>query len=66
MDSANPFALVLLCQPVLRSRLRLGSFAALDQRVMLRYSLSAMSPAETAGFMSRWVRLVRLQVSPPS
>lgn len=57
MDSANPFSLVLLGQPALRSRLRLGSFAALDQRVTLRYSLPAMAPAETAGYISHHVAL---------
>jgi type II secretory pathway predicted ATPase ExeA len=32
MDTKTPFALVLLRQPSLRQRLRLGTFAALDQR----------------------------------
>ena len=57
MDSANPFALVLLGQPALRSRLRLGSFAALDQRVTLRYALPAMTPTETAGYVAHHVAL---------
>jgi type II secretory pathway predicted ATPase ExeA len=57
MDSANPFALVLLGQPALRARLRLGSYAALDQRVTLRYSLPAMSATETAGYVSHHVSL---------
>ena len=57
MDSANPFSLVLLGQPALRSRLRLGSFAALDQRVTLRYTLPAMSPAETAGYVAHHITL---------
>ena len=57
MDSANPFALVLLGQPALRSRLRLGSFAALDQRVTLRYALPAMSLAETASYIAHHVAL---------
>lgn len=33
MDSASPFALILVGQPTLRARLRLGALAALDQRV---------------------------------
>jgi len=57
MDSANPFALVLLGQPALRSRLRLGSYAALDQRVTLRYALPAMTEAETAGYIAHHVAL---------
>jgi len=51
------FALVLLGQPALRARLRLGSYAALDQRVTLRYSLPAMSATETAGYVSHHVSL---------
>ena len=57
MDSADPFALVLLGQPALRSRLRLGSFAALDQRVTLRYASPAMSLAETASYVAHHVAL---------
>ncbi len=45
MDSASPFALVLAGQPTLRQRLRLGAFAALDQRVALRYAIPPMSQA---------------------
>jgi type II secretory pathway predicted ATPase ExeA len=43
MDSASPFALLFLGQPSLRARLCLGSFAALDQRVTLRYALPPWS-----------------------
>ena len=39
MDSRAPFACLLLGQPTLRRRLRLGSFAALDQRIGLRYNI---------------------------
>jgi type II secretory pathway predicted ATPase ExeA len=51
MDSHSPFALVLVGQPTLRRRLRLGSFAALDQRIGLRYHLDGMSAAETADYI---------------
>ena len=57
MDSASPFALVLLGQPSLRSRLRLGSFAALDQRVTLRYAIPPMTPEETASYVAHHVKL---------
>ncbi|EQD37211.1 AAA ATPase, partial [mine drainage metagenome] len=36
LDSVSPFALILAGQPMLRRRLRLGTFAALDQRIALR------------------------------
>jgi type II secretory pathway predicted ATPase ExeA len=57
MDSANQFALILIGQPLLRARLRLGSFAALEQRLALRYVVPPMSPEETAGYVSHHVKL---------
>jgi type II secretory pathway predicted ATPase ExeA len=57
MDSEAPFSLVLLGQPTLRARLRLGSYAALDQRVTLRYALPAMTSEETAGYIAHHLRL---------
>jgi hypothetical protein len=33
MDSANPFAGILIGQPTLARQLRMGTFAALDQRI---------------------------------
>ncbi len=57
MDSASPFALVLVGQPTLRQRLRLGMFAALDQRVALRYALPPMTQANTADYLAHHVRL---------
>jgi type II secretory pathway predicted ATPase ExeA len=57
MDSKSPFALVLLGQPSLRHRLRLGTFAALDQRVSLRYAIPPMTAPETAGYITHHQRL---------
>jgi type II secretory pathway predicted ATPase ExeA len=57
MDSASPFALVLLGQPSLRSRLRLGTFAALDQRVTLRYALPPMTTEESASYVAHHLQL---------
>jgi type II secretory pathway predicted ATPase ExeA len=42
MDSRAALGLILLGQPQLRRYLRLGSFAALDQRIALRYELAGM------------------------
>ena len=42
MDSRSPFACLLVGQPTLRRRIRLGAFAALDQRVALRYAITGM------------------------
>lgn len=57
MDSESPFAGILLGQPSLRKRLRLGSFAALDQRLALRYELPGMSADETAGYLRHHLAL---------
>lgn len=57
MDSQSPFAGILLGQPALRKRLRLGSFAALDQRLALRYELPGMSPQETTGYLQHHLKL---------
>ncbi len=44
MDSGAPFAALLVGQPTLRHRLRLGVLAALDQRISVRYALAGMTP----------------------
>lgn len=57
MDSVSPFALLLMGQPTLRARLRLGSFAALDQRVGLHYALPPMGLTDTGGYVVHHLRL---------
>jgi type II secretory pathway predicted ATPase ExeA len=57
MDARSPFACVLLGQPTLRRRIRLGAFAALDQRIALRYELAGMDLQETAGYVTHHLRL---------
>jgi type II secretory pathway predicted ATPase ExeA len=58
MDSLAPFAGLLLGQPTLRRRIKLGSFAALDQRIMLRYSLPGMTEPETRDYLTHHLKLV--------
>lgn len=57
MDSRSPFACLLVGQPTLRRRIRLGAFAALDQRVALRYSMTGMEPPETADYVAHHLRI---------
>ncbi|BBX37135.1 hypothetical protein MMAGJ_64170 [Mycolicibacterium mageritense] len=57
MDSGSPFAVVLVGQPTLRHRLRLGVLAALDQRIAVRYTLPGMSPADTADYISHHTKI---------
>ncbi|MGH9177754.1 MAG: ExeA family protein [Acidimicrobiales bacterium] len=57
MDAAAPFCLLLLGQPTLRRRLRLGAFAALEQRVGLRYAIAGLEPAETSSYIAHHLAL---------
>ncbi len=57
MDQAAPFCLLLLGQPTLRRRLRQGAFAALDQRIGLRYAIAGLDPAETQSYVQHHLAL---------
>lgn len=52
MDSVAPFTGLLLGQPTLRRRIKLGAFAALDQRTALRYALPGMTEPETRDYLT--------------
>jgi type II secretory pathway predicted ATPase ExeA len=58
MDSASPFAGILVGQPTLSRQLRLGVFAALDQRIATRYTVKPMDLAESANYLSHCLALV--------
>ncbi len=51
MDSAAMFACLLVGQPTLRRRLKLGQLAALDQRIAVRYHMTGMTTAETTSYL---------------
>ena len=51
MDATNPFALLMVGQPMLLRRLKMGSFAALDQRLSMRYQLQPLDLAETVQYL---------------
>ncbi len=57
MDSHSPFACLLVGQPTLRRRIKLGTFAALDQRIALRFAMPPMTPAETTGYIAHHLNL---------
>ena len=57
MDSGSPFAAVLVGQPTLRHRLRLGVLAALDQRISVRYTIAGMNTADTADYIRHHLKL---------
>ena len=61
LDSVSPFSLVLCGQPTLRRRIRLGAFAALEQRIALRYHLQGMSASETGDYIAHHLALAGQQ-----
>jgi len=58
MDVTNPFAGILVGQPTLARRLRMGAFAALDQRIAIRYALTPMDLGESAQYLRHHLALV--------
>ena len=57
MDAHSPFAGLLVGQPTLRRRIKLGTFAALDQRIALRYAMTGMTDTETASYVGHHLKL---------
>lgn len=57
MDSHSPFACLLVGQPTLRRRIKLGTFAALDQRIALRYAITGMTHEETTSYLRHHLKL---------
>lgn len=49
---------LLVGQPTLRRRIKLGTFAALDQRIALRYAMTGMTREETTGYVRHHLELV--------
>jgi type II secretory pathway predicted ATPase ExeA len=57
MDSSSAFAGLLVGQPTLNRQLRLGTFAALDQRIATRFSITAMDLGESAAYLRHHLAL---------
>lgn len=57
MDSSSPMSLLLVGQPTLRRRIKMGQFAALDQRIAIRYVLSGMDRQETGSYISHHLKI---------
>ncbi|MEX2548755.1 MAG: AAA family ATPase, partial [Nitriliruptoraceae bacterium] len=57
MDSRSALGLVLLGQPTLRRKLKQGHFAALDQRIGLRFHLDGLPLEETAAYIGHHLTL---------
>ena len=57
LDSTSPFACLLVGQPTLRRRMKLGVLAALDQRIALRYAMPPITPDETHSYLRHHLTL---------
>jgi type II secretory pathway predicted ATPase ExeA len=57
LDSTSPFACLLVGQPTLRRRMKLGVLAALDQRIALRYAMPPMTPQKTHSYLRHHLTL---------
>ena len=59
LDSRSPLTILLIGQPTLRRRLRVGDMAALDQRIDLRYHIPApaLTAQETSGYLQAHLSL---------
>jgi type II secretory pathway predicted ATPase ExeA len=57
LNSGSPFACMLVGQPTLRRRMKLGVLAALDQRIGLRYAMPPMTSEETGSYLHHHLNL---------
>jgi type II secretory pathway predicted ATPase ExeA len=57
MDADSLTSVVLLGQPTLRRIIRRGSFAALDQRIAVRYQLRPLDAEQTADYIAHSLKL---------
>jgi len=57
MDSRCPFACLLIGQPTLRRKIKLGQLAALDQRIAVRYHMTGMTLEDTTGYLRHHLAL---------
>ena len=57
LDSGCPLACLLIGQPTLRRRIKLGILAALDQRIAVRYTMPGMTPEETTSYITHHLTL---------
>ena len=57
LDTGAPFATILLGQPTLAAKMRLGVLAALEQRITVRHQMIGMTADETAGYIRHHLAL---------
>src|SRR6266446_4687453 len=64
LDATCPLACLLIGQPTLRRRIKLGILAALDQRIAVRYTMPGMTAQETTSYIHHHLTLALL-IRPP-
>ncbi|MGW4961861.1 ExeA family protein [Nonomuraea sp. NPDC004186] len=57
MDSSSPFACLLIGQPTLRRKIKLGVLAVLDQLIAVRYHMNGMACEETVDYLRHHLAL---------
>jgi type II secretory pathway predicted ATPase ExeA len=57
LDTGAPFATILLGQPDLAHKMRLGVLAALDQHITVRHHMTGMTTDETTGYIRHHLTL---------
>ena len=57
LDTESPFATVLLGQPTLATKMRLGTLAALEQRITVRRHMTGMTSDETDAYIAHHLQL---------
>jgi type II secretory pathway predicted ATPase ExeA len=57
LDTCSPFATILLGQPTLAAKMKLGTLAALEQRITVRRHMTGMTSNETAEYIRHHLKL---------
>jgi type II secretory pathway predicted ATPase ExeA len=57
LDTTSPFATILLGQPTLATKMKLGTLAALEQRITIRRHMTGMTNTETTEYIHHHLTL---------
>lgn len=57
LDTDSPFATIILGQPTLAAKMRLGTLSALEQRITVRRHMTGMTEPETAEYIGHHLKL---------
>jgi type II secretory pathway predicted ATPase ExeA len=57
LDTTSPFATILLGQPTLNTKMKLGTLAALEQRITIRRHMTGMTNQETTEYIHHHLKI---------